>query len=131
MNERTSIASNSEKTFWRTKGAALLWLALALGPLAWSLDVEISYPMVKWECGNHVTWPLHLVSIACALVAVAGWLTSYWCYRGLPADATVDGGTAFDRSHFMAIGGLALNAMFFLVIVANAVPRFLIGPCQQ
>ncbi len=129
MSERAVVEHDGQ--FWKTGGAGVLWLGLLLGPFAWMLDLGFSYPLVQWECVAQETWPLHLLSILSALVAVAGVLTAAWCYRSLPRSAELDGPTPFDRSRFMAVAGVMLSIGFFLVVVANAVPRFLLGPCQQ
>ena len=49
---------------------------------------------------------------------------------GISVERLIAGGSAFDRGHFMAVLGLVNSAAFLLVIVAGAVPRWMISPCR-
>ncbi len=112
------------------RGLAWLWFAVLSGPITWALDLGISYALVKWACGNRMQLVLHLISVVAILVIAFGAFVAWRCRERVPEASTLDGGSSADRSRFMAVLGLALNLLFFVVIVATAIPRFVIGPCQ-
>lgn len=125
MTDRTA-------SYWNAPGPiAMLWAGVFSGPVGWAVDVGISYPVVQWACRMNHPNLLHLFSLLGLLIVLAGAAAAYWCYVRLPQEANTDGGHSFDRSRFLAILGLALNGMFLLVVLANAVPRFILSPCQQ
>jgi len=108
---------------------AAQWTGVLTGPLALAADQVSSYALVKWTCGHQQIVVLHLITIG-ALVAIAGGAFASW--RGLsevPAEATLDGGRSFDRGRFMAVLGLATCALFAVLVVAMAVPRWMIDAC--
>lgn len=41
-----------------------------------------------------------------------------------------DGATPLDRTRFMGLAGLMTRSFFVVVIVAEAVPRFILSPCD-
>ncbi len=112
------------------RGLAWLWFAVLSGPVTWAIDLVTSYALVKWACASRTQVGLHLISLAAIVVIVFGASVAWRCRERVPGGATLDGGSSADRSRFMAVLGLALNLLFFVVIVATAVPRFVIGPCQ-
>ncbi len=119
-------------TYWDGKGPiALLWFGVFAGPVGWGLDVSISYALVQWTCEMDHPNVLHLFTLLGLVIVAAGGAASYWCLSHTPSDASTGGGYSADRSRFLAILGLALTAMSLALVVANAVPRFILSPCQQ
>ncbi len=112
------------------RGLAWLWFAVLSGPVTWAVDLVTSYALVKWACGSHGTWLLHLVSVAALAILGGGAAAAWWCHVRLRDEATLEGGRSTDRSRFMALLGLVMNGLFLLVLVANAIPRFVLSPCQ-
>jgi hypothetical protein len=109
---------------------ALLWLGLAAGPLAWSLNQLVGYALVKPAC--HANAPMtHLALSAAALLATAGggWL-SWSCLRRLQHAAGPHGAGWDDRSVMLAVVGIVLNALLALLIVTAATSQFLLSPCE-
>jgi hypothetical protein len=108
-----------------------LWLGILAGPIAWALDLVVSYSLVQWTCGGGPPVVLHLVTLF-ALAIVAGGAASAWrALARVPPGAPEDGSQPDQRGRFMAILGLTMCALFALVVIAGAVPRWVLDACQQ
>jgi hypothetical protein len=108
----------------------LLLTGLLAGPLAWLLDLEVSYALASQACpDDHLSW-LRLVPAAALALVAAGLVSAGVCFRRLRTHADEEGGRPDDRAYFMAVSGLVMSALFALVILAGAIPRFLLGPCD-
>jgi hypothetical protein len=110
---------------------AVTWAGIFAGPAAWALDVGVSYSLVQWTCGGGPTVVLHLISAA-ALVAIGGGAFASWIglQRAAGVDTT-DGDRASERGRFMAMLGLVMCAFFAVVVIAAAVPRWVLDACHQ
>ena len=111
-------------------GLALLWAAFFAGPFAWAFNQGAGYAVMKPVCAAdtpYVLWLIAAVSFAIVAVATgAGWS---WL-RMLHERATEDGGNAPDRSYFLAILTIALNGLIGVLVIASAIPQFLLSPCE-
>ena len=116
--------------YWNRKGLARLWVGLAAGPIAWAIDLEAGYAIVPWACGENRRAVFFLISLATFALATIGLVVAWRTLALLPAEATLDGGLSPDRSRFLAWCGVALSALTMLLILGNAVPRTLLGPCD-
>ena len=124
------MGGHAARTYWEGPGLVRLIAGFLLPPIAWLLDLHISYAMVKWACENDQRPLIMLVSLASlSLIAVGTWL-SWSCWTMLRAHARPDGGSQEDRSYFIAAAGLAMNALFGLLIVTSFVPRYFLSPCE-
>ena len=72
---------------------------------------------------------LHLISVACFLIALSGFGTGLVEFRRFPGTTSEEGGSHFDRAHFQALLGMAFSLSFALVVIAGSVPRWILGPC--
>lgn len=119
--------AENEKTI--AKATAPQMIGVIIGPLAFGADLLISYALVQHACSTGHHYVLHLISVICLLIALSGaWLSSlqYQAVR----DADDEGGSPLDRAHFLALLGIASSLWFAVVIIANAVPRFILTPCD-
>jgi hypothetical protein len=124
------VDAASSRWFSSAEGMAALWGGVLAGPIAWALDLGVSYALVKWTCGSQHTSVLHLVTVG-ALVIIAGGAFAAWrALEQTPAGAPTDGGHAFERGRFMAIWGLWSCAFFTLVVLATALPPWVLDACQ-
>jgi hypothetical protein len=117
-------------TYWEDAGLMLLVAGFIAGPLAWFLDLQISYAMIKWTCEHDRGWMLMLVSAGSLSLLALGTSFSWSCWTKLRRDAAEDGARMIDRSYFLAIAGLSMNAIFALLIFASLVPRIVLSPCE-
>ena len=124
------IRGEVARPYWDDVGLVKLLAGMFIGPAAWALNLEINYSLVKWTCASGNSEVLPILSAA-ALALVAGGLgLSWWCFSRLRQQAAVQGGRVVDRSHFLAVAGISLNALFALLILTSGSLHFIVGPCE-
>lgn len=104
------------------RSGALVFAFLG-GFVAWLGDIVASWALVPISCNAGVTWPLHVVAAAAALVTAAALAVAVAAWRRLPAD------TSRSRPAFMARVGAGLNALALLVIAFMWLLLALLDPC--
>lgn len=104
-------------------------VGVIIGPLAFGADLLVSYALVQHACSTGHHYVLHLVSVICLLIALSGAWLSLRQYQAVRS-ANDEGGSPFDRAHFVALLGMASSLWFAVVIIANAVPRYILSPCD-
>jgi hypothetical protein len=107
-----------------------LWTGILTGPVAWALDLSISYALVKWSCATRHETLLHAMTPAALAIVAGGALVSFAALQRTTGDTPTDGGDPRQRARFMAILGLTSCALFALTIVAGAIPRWVLDACQ-
>lgn len=110
---------------------ALAVVGFVAGPLAWATDLALSYflvPKVHWSGAK---WPMHLVTVLSIAILAAGVLAAVQVLRTPGENAARDPGgptgRVSERSRFLARGGLAMCAFFFLAILAEMLPKLLLS----
>jgi len=125
-----AVIRREAHTYWDAAGLVKLICGLLLGPLAWFIDLEISYATVKWACAHDRRDLILLIPLGTlALIAVATWCCwSSWAV--LRNETTLDGGSVKDRSGFLAVVGLMMNATFALLVITTFAARYVLSPCE-
>lgn len=116
--------------FARPGGKGALWWGFLAGPFGWTVHLGLSYPVVAYVCRSGATWILHAATVLSLLIVASGTWTAWRNWRAIGAPRSTHGADLVGRTRFMAIAGLALCAAFTLLILAEAVPNYLIGPCR-
>jgi hypothetical protein len=106
-----------------------LLAGVLLGPIAWILDEGLSYSLEQHACSTGHFYILHVISVVCLLIALGG-VAIAWRQLSLVGSGSESGGSIRDRSWWMARFGIALGIGFAVVIVALAVPKFMLSPCS-
>jgi hypothetical protein len=127
--ERIQAAGDERGWFSSPSGIAVLWAGILAGPVAWALDLTISYSVVKWTCGSQHTAVLHLITVASLLITAGGAAASWRALQQAPAGSSDDGSRSIDRGRFMALLGLVACALFALAMIGNAIPRLMLDAC--
>jgi hypothetical protein len=125
------MGGHPARTYWEDRGLQLLMAGLLLPPAAWFLDLQVSYPLVKWVCGTGHRGVLLAVSAGSLAIIGLAAAMSWSCLKRLrtePVDP--DGARMEDRSYLLAASGLALSATFALLVLVSALPRVVSNPCQ-
>jgi hypothetical protein len=125
MNERHSADF--------TAGLAVteLWLGLLLGPIAALSQLEANYALVLYACSSGQKWPLHLVSLLALTLTLVGFVFAFRNWQRVGQHWDDEGPGVVPRSSFMALLGILISVIMFLVIVAQWLGVFVYGPCHR
>ena len=104
--------------------------SLTAGFCAWILDLGLSYVVTQHSCSTGHHYVLHLISWACFVIALTGVYAGWTAARKLPHDKMEEGPRPHDRAHFQSLLGMIFSASFAVVIIALAVPRWILSPCD-
>jgi hypothetical protein len=108
----------------------LRWSLIA-GFVAWGTDLGFSYILEQHSCSTGHHYVLHVISVVCFVVALSGFLTGVADFKQLPRNQVAEeGGRPLDRAYFQALLGMVFSLSFALVIIAGAVPRWILSPCE-
>jgi signal transduction histidine kinase len=127
VNENTIHST----TFRSGSGATALWWGVLAGPIAFAADEVLSYAIVQHSCSTGYRLLLHFYTISAILVCISGFLSALWCYNKIPRDAGTEAASVASRSRWMAIYGFAASIAFVIVIIALAIPKWALSPCDQ
>jgi hypothetical protein len=106
-----------------------LWGGVLIGPAAYFLQLFAAYGLVDWVCRSGNSYVITLITLlALALCAFGGFL-AWTAWKKVGTEFAEDKGDRANRTRFMGFGGLLLSALFFLAIVAQEVPNWIVGAC--
>jgi hypothetical protein len=115
----------------------VLWFGLLAAPVAWTWQLWLGYGAAEAACapgtrggplGGSSTPAILVVTAAAGVLALLGLLTAVHARRQL---GDVDRSTtAGGRAAFMAAGGIAVSALFLVLILLGAVPLLALDPCD-
>jgi hypothetical protein len=106
-------------------------MGLLVAPVAWLLHLQVSYLLAVFTCGSEWEFLKHMVTLLTLILAAIGGWTAWrsWQRTGREWPKKDEGGIV-GRSRFMAASGVALSALFFLVIIAEGLPNFFLNACM-
>ncbi len=108
----------------------LLWTGVLAGPVIWFASLLAGFALAPWACTFGWKPAMYAVSAAAlALAAAAGLLAHRQWHQLGRADAGEAGGI-LPSARALAAGGMALSALFFLTILAQAITEFILGACE-
>jgi hypothetical protein len=114
--------------FEEPRGKLSLWTGLLAAPIAFLLNLQAMYMLVTLTCDAAGPW-LHVSArVTFALAAAGGWV-AWRDWRRTGARWPGQGGDAIARSRFLAALGVLGSALFALVIVAQWLATWFLGPC--
>ena len=107
-----------------------LWTGILGGAIAWLTSFEARFALAPLACVMQGKLPLYIISLlALGITAGCGFIAwQQWTIVGKQWPDNADSTTS--RIRIMAIGGVLLNAMFIIVIVAQAIPEVMLAPCD-
>ena len=106
-----------------------LWYGILAGPVGWILEEGLNYAFDQHACSTGHFYVQWAACIGAFVIALSGALVARLELNRI-GERHEDGGSPMDRSWFMARLGLAASLGFSLVIVALAVPHFILSPCD-
>jgi hypothetical protein len=107
-----------------------LWTGILSGPVAWTLDLCVSYALVEWSCDAGREDVIHAMTFAALAVVAAGAAISWTSLEHARRDEPDDGGQPRQRARFMALLGLASCAFFAVATGALAIPWWVLDACH-
>jgi hypothetical protein len=120
--------TNIMTTLPHPKVSFSLWLGLLGAPTIWLFNLLTSYLLVLYVCkgGPHFTLqllPLIYLSLT-AVIIVKTWLN----HKSIPPKSEDDDAVLRER-RFLTNVGLLISILFFLIILAQTIPTFVLDPC--
>ena len=100
-----------------------------LGPGAWLANTQLNYALVPWACAHGNVAPL--VALAMALVATTGGVLSWRALAALPARRSLEDSDSGQPRRMLAALGVALAALFGLVIVLQGAAALVLDGCLR
>jgi hypothetical protein len=97
-------------------------------PLAWFVQLQANYALASWACrAGHQFVSVLVVLAALVLTAGAGVLA----YQSWPAEEGFAGEPQrIEGARLLALLALASSLSFVLVLLASAIPIFILRPCD-
>ncbi|HXG92889.1 MAG TPA: hypothetical protein VNN73_11055 [Blastocatellia bacterium] len=112
-------------------GLLALWFAFFAGPVAWLLNLQVSYILVPVACATGHALALYIIPLGALLLAASGLLVAWREWLRAGKQWPDESSNTIGRSRFMAVLALLVSTLFFLAILAQAIPNFILGPCQK
>ena len=107
-----------------------LWMLALTGPAVWFVEQCANFALAPWACTLAWKPALYAVSVAALIVTAAAGFGSWTEWRQTGEAYPAEAGGAIASSRTMAIAGVALSAMFFLVIVAHVISEVILSACD-
>jgi hypothetical protein len=122
------------------RSQALLWFGLLGAPAAWTVQFLVGFWLAEVRCGAGGdsglavdTWTT-VATVAAAVLAVMAELAAITMFRetrGARGTGGSEEAPPKGRVHFLAIVGVAIAPLFFLIIVMSGVGVVVLQNCHQ
>lgn len=124
------------------RNSKTLWYGMFASPIIWSVHFLVGYAVAEAACATNFLrfrilgqYALVVFLVAFTILAMGGivW-NAWWSYRSWRFYAAQSPEEpfplqAFDRDEFLALSGLLLSGIFFLTLLLNIYPFFVLRPC--
>ena len=111
------------------KQTLILWCVILAGPIVWLISFEAIFALAPWACIFQNKLALYLISLVALVLAAVSGFVAFREWKTLRKEAApID--DSLPRSQSMALGGILMSGMFFLVILAQAIPAVVLSACE-
>jgi hypothetical protein len=107
-----------------------LWTGILAAPAVWLFSFEANFALAPWACDFKNKLALFLVTILALILVAGSGLLAWREWNAVGKEWPGGAGGALARERIMAGAGLLMSAMFFSVIVAQAIPNLILGACD-
>ena len=107
-----------------------LWAGIFLGPFVWFLSFGANFALAPWACTLQWKPALYVISVVALAISAGSALLAWSEWQRIGRDLPGEGGGAIPRARYMALSGVLISSMSFLVILAQGVAEIILGPCQ-
>ncbi len=142
MNEYAVEHAREEIQKAERPRSAALWFGIFAAPAAWGTQLMVNYNMEEsFLCapamgdpdkgqlfGLSLGWWVTTFNTVLALVAIAGLVAAYTCWRRIRRAG--DDATA-ERAGFMAMSGIITSVLFLMSISIGFFPPLFLDSCQN
>lgn len=113
---------------WLSRG--LPSAGIYAGPAAWIVNTQFNYAVVPWVCIHQVPLIPIFAAVMAALSIVGGFL-SWRGYTVAPAAPLADSTGAGRPHRFVALMGMAIAALFTIVILVHGAAGLFFEGCER
>jgi hypothetical protein len=108
----------------------ILWVSALAGPILWLFSFQAKFSWNTWTCASQTKSGLFVFALIAFMLTAGAGVLAWREFRDLSRQLPRQGGEAFARSRFMAIGGIVFSIGFCLVILAQTIPDLILEACQ-
>jgi hypothetical protein len=112
------------------KGDLMLWAGIIVSPLVWFINLEANFAIAPLACTKNGKLWLYIVSAVSLILTVIGATISFTQLQSSERNAVGVRIPFRSRRHAMALAGIGLSVLFFLVTVAQAIPNLMLRGCE-
>lgn len=107
-----------------------LWVLIVAGPVIVAIHHQTNYVLTRQACSMHSNFALYAVTIVAMLLTIASALIAVSIWRRKGAGWPTEQTDLANRIGFIAMLGILMSAMSFLIIVAQGIATVYFNPCQ-
>ncbi len=107
-----------------------LWVSVLAGPTVWFAGFLANFALAPWACTLDWKFALWIVTLVSLLIAAASGLLAWKLWRDTGAVLPGESGGAVAHERSLSLAGMLISSMFFLVIVAQALPHLILRGCD-
>jgi uncharacterized sodium:solute symporter family permease YidK len=123
--------SDSTAASIRPPAAPRFWFSVISGPAVWAIHAVAAYLLVPLGCASHkAALAMHAVSITALVVLVLLAVSARRKYKLVSRGSQVTEIDDWRPERWVPAACFILSCAFFLVILAQTIPTFIIEQCQ-
>jgi hypothetical protein len=108
----------------------LLWTPILASPAVWFVTLLANFALAPLPCSGPAETIRRGISLLALVMIGAAGLLAWWLWKRNRADPLPAQGAPVERVRAMALSGVVLSAGFFLVILAQSLPDFMLTGCE-
>ena len=111
------------------KRTLLLWSMALAGPLIWFVTFGLGYGVAVSACALQAKPALFVISLISLAMTAGSGLFAWNEWRRLGKEYPGQASGAIPASRALASGGVALSALFSLIVLAQILVQVILEPC--